>query len=312
MPTTVTSGSNYAGKAAGAIIGASFKEADTIAKGAINVLQGINYKENLRRIRYTDGTTAYACGFTPAGAIVLSEKVIEPIKLKNDLKVCKETFRNQWGEDVMGLSAGNPQMHGPIEEAILAEVLKSTAERTDSVIWTGDNSANDDEWDGFITLWAADSAVIKATANAKVGAAVTKANVLSAFEVASGLVPIALRRKDLVFAISPDVELAYTQYLVANGLSNGLGGNANTGLNYGRYALTTLNGLPSNTIAIYERTNLVFATGLTGDHNSIAAMDEDAIGLMTGEVRVKMVYNGGCGYYNSEDIVYFDIAANPS
>ena len=312
MPTSVTSGSNYAGKAAGAIIGASFKEADTIAKGAVSVLQGINYKENLKRIRYTDGTTAYACGFTPAGAVVLNERVIEPIKLKNDLQVCKETFRNQWGEDVMGLSASNPQMHGPIQEAILAEVLKATAERTDSVIWTGNNSSNDDEWDGFITLFTVDAAVKKATASAKVGATVSKSNVLSAFEIATSLVPISLRRKPLVFAISPDVELAYTQYLVANGLSNGLGGNANTGLNYGRYSLTTLNGLPANTIVIYEAQNLVFATGLTGDHNSIAAMDEDEIGLMTGQVRVKMVYNGGVNYYNSEDIVYFDISANPS
>lgn len=311
MPTTVTSGSNYAGKAAGAIIGASFKEADTIAKGAVSVQQGINFKTSLQRIRYTDGTTAYACGFTPGGAIVLNERSIDPIKLKNDLQVCKETFRNQWGEDIMGLSASNPQMHGPIQEAILAEVLKSTAERTDSVIWTGD-ATNTDEWDGFITLFAADASVIKATAAAKVGAAVTKANVLSAFEIATGLVPVSLRRKPLVFAISPDVELAYTQYLVANGLSNGLGGNANTGLNYGRYALTTLNGLPSNSIVIYDVNNLVFATGLTGDHNSIAAVDEDEIGLMTGQVRVKMVYNGGVNYYNSEDIVYFDIAADPA
>lgn len=311
MPTTVTSGSNYAGKAAGAIIGASFKEADTIAKGAISVLQGVNYKENLRRIRYTDGTTAYACGFTPAGAIVLNERVVEPIKLKNDLKVCKETFRNQWGEDVMGLSASNTSMHSSIEDAILAEMLSSTAERTDAVIWTGDNGSNSDEWDGFITLFAADASVIKATAGNKVGAAVTKANIVEAFEKATSVVPIALRRKDLVFAVSPDVELAYNQYLVSAGLSNGLGGNANTGLAYGRYSMTTINGLPANSIVIYERSNLVFATGLLGDHNMIAVQDEDAIGLLTGEVRVKMVYNGGCQYYNSEDIVYFDVAANP-
>lgn len=311
MPTTVSSSSNYAGKQAGAIIGAAFKEADTLAKRAVSIQQGINFRTSLQRIRYTDGTTAYSCGFTPSGATVLNERFIDPVKLKNDLQVCKETFRNQWGEDVMGLSASNPQMHGPIQEAILSEVLKSTAERTDSVIWTGD-ATNTDEWDGFITLFASDAAVIKANALAKVGANVSKANVLSAFEIATSLVPIALRRKPLMFAISPDVELAYTQYLVANGLSNGLGGNANTGLNYGRYGLTTLNGLPSNSIVIYETSNLVFATGLTGDHNSIAAVDEDEIGLLTGQVRVKMVYNGGVNYYNSEDIVYFDIAANPS
>lgn len=310
MPTSVTSDSNYEGKAAGKIVGAAFKEADTINKGVINVLQGVNYKEHLRRIRYTDGTQAYSCGFTPAGAIVLSERTVEPVKLKNDGQVCKETFRNQWGEDLMGLSAHNKMLGSDIKDAVLSEIMKATAERTDNVIWNGDSS-NSDEWDGFITLFGNDNDVVVATSANKVGAAVTKSNVVSGFEAATNLIPTALRRKPLVFAISPDVELAYNQYLISQGLSNGLGGNANTELKYGRFSLTTINGLPNNTIVIYERENLVFATGLTGDHNEIAVKDEDEIGLLTGQVRYKMVYNGGCQYYNSEDIVYFDYTDNP-
>lgn len=311
MPISVTSTSNYVGKAAGRIIGAAFKEADTISKNAINVMQGINYQEHLRRIRYTDGTQAYSCGFTPAGAVVLNERTLAPVKLKNDGQVCKETFRNQWGEDLMGLSAHNNVLGNDIKDAIVMEIQKATAERTDNIIWNGDSS-NSDEWDGFITLFGSDSDVNVATASNKVGAAVTKSNVLSGFEAASNLIPINMRRKPLIWAISPDVELAYTQYLVANGLSNGLGGNANTALQYGRYGLTTINGLPNNTIVIYERENLVFGTGLLGDHNLIAVVDEDEAGLLTGQVRYKMVYNGGCQYYNSEDIVYFDYTANPA
>ena len=34
-------------------------------------------------------------------------------------------------------------------------------------------------------------------------------------------------------------------------------------------------------------------------------VDEDEIGLLTGQVRAKMVYNGGVQYYNSEDIVWY-------
>lgn len=312
MPTTVTVGSNYAGKVAGKIIGASFKEADTISKGLVSVHQNINYKENLRKIAYTDGTTAYSCGFTPAGAITLSEKILEPVKLKNDGQVCKEDFRAQWGEDLMGMSAHNPRLGSDIKDAILAEILKTTAERTDSVMWTGDNTSNSDEWDGFITLFSSDVDVNVATATHKVGSAVSKSNVLSGFEAATALIPTALRRKSLIFAISPDVELAYTQYLVSQGLSNGLGGNANTGLQYGKYKLSTVNGLPDNTIVIYEKENLVFGTGLLGDHNMISIVDEDEIGLLTGQVRYKMVYNGGVNYYNSEDIVYFDFTSDPS
>ena len=301
MPTTVTSGSNYSGKAAGAIIGASFKEADTISRGLISTLENVNYKENLRRIRYTDGTVAYACGFTPTGAVVLDERVITPVKLKNDLQVCKETFRNQWGDGMLGASASNPSfLGGEISQAILAEVLASTAVRTDDLIWNG-VAANTDEWGGFAPLFVADSAVVKPTA----AGAITSANVLAAFALVSSSIPVALRRKSLTWVISADVADAYAQLLIANGAANGLGGNANTGMVYGRYNLQVVNALADNTIIVYEKENLVFATGLLGDHNEIAVVDEDELGLLTGMVRMKMVYNGGVNYYNSEDIVYY-------
>ena len=49
---------------------------------------------------------------------------------------------------------------------------------------------------------------------------------------------------------------------------------------------------------------MIFATGLQADHNDISLVDEDTIGLLTGQVRGKVVYNGGVGYYNGEDIVW--------
>lgn len=65
--------------------------------------------------------------------------------------------------------------------------------------------------------------------------------------------------------------------------------------------------MPANTVVIYERKNLVFATGLTADHNQVAMVDEDEIGLLTGKVRGKVVYNVGVGYYNAEEIVYLTL-----
>jgi hypothetical protein len=305
MPTTTTVTSTYAGKDAGVIIGASFKEADTLSKGLVTIAQNINHKLVMKRIRYTDGTTAYSCGHTPAGAIVLNERVLEPVKLKNDFDVCKEDFRSTWSEDLMGSSASNPNMASDLQAAILAEVLAATAERTDGLIWTGDSS-NTDEWDGFLTQFAADASIIKVGAGiASIAAATTKANVLSIFDIASAAIPVKLRRKDLVFAVSPDVADAWMKYLLESGTTNGLGGNAGTALVYGRYSIDVVNGLPDNSIAIYEKKNLVFGTGLLGDHNQIAIVDEDEIGLLTGKIRGKMVYNAGVNYYNSEEIVYF-------
>src|SRR5690606_8403102 len=105
---TTTVSSNYAGKVAGAIIGKAFKEEDTLRLRLVTIAENVNFKLNLRKIKYTDGTVKYTCGHNPAGTIVLNEKVIQPVKFKNDFDVCKEDFRQTWSEDLIGASASNP------------------------------------------------------------------------------------------------------------------------------------------------------------------------------------------------------------
>ena len=114
----------------------------------LTIAENVNYKYNLRRIRYTDGTVDYTCGFTPEGAIVLDEKVIEPLKFKTPIQVCKEDFRQTWSEELEGASAHNNNMPSDIENAIMTEMLAEHAERIDNQIWNGDSS-NAGEFDGF-------------------------------------------------------------------------------------------------------------------------------------------------------------------
>lgn len=298
MATTVTVTSNYAGKEAGAIIGQAFKEADTIQKGFITTFENINYKLNLRKIELTGGKRAYSCGHVPAGAITLSEKVLEPIKFKDDFEVCKEDFRAQWSEESMGASAHNDNAPKDIMDAILVEKLAQTAEELDFNIWNG-NATNTDEFDGFLKLFAADADVI----DVDLPAATTEANVEAQLKLALAAVPISLRRKTLKVGVSPDVAQAYSFYLISKGISNGLGGDANTMLKFGKYDLVEINGLPSSTIVIAEPKNLIFGTGLLADHNDVRLVDQDET-LLNGKVIGTMVYNAGVQYYNGEEIVW--------
>jgi hypothetical protein len=160
MATTTNVSSNYAGKEAGLIMGAAFKEADTLRLGLVTVAENVNYKMNLRKVAYADGTTDYACGFTPAGTITLSEKVITPEKVMNNFQVCKEDFRQTWSEESLGASASNPNAPSDIMEAIQLEVLSSQAAKIDTDIWTG-AAASAGEFAGFIELFTADAAIIK-------------------------------------------------------------------------------------------------------------------------------------------------------
>lgn len=302
MPTTTTVSSNYAGRAAGEIIGQAFKAADAIQKGLITVAEDVPFKLNLRKIQYTNGTTAYTCGFAPAGAITLNEKVLEPLKFKNDFDVCKEDFRSTWSSEIMGASAANPNAPADIMEAIQVEVLAAMAEKLGRDIWQGDDT-NTDEFDGLIKQFVADSDVNKPTADA----AVTEANVLAKYlKPALNEVPVALRSRDLTFAVSPDVFQAYMFYLNTQGIVYG-NGNQDFAVTFGRHTITEDAGLPDNTVVIFEKKNVIFATGLLSDHNTVALSDEDEVGLLTGKVRGKVVYSAAVGYYNGEDIVYLTL-----
>lgn len=300
MATNVTVASNYAGKSAGEIIGASFKEADTLRLNLLTIAENVNYKYNLRKIAYTDGTVDYTCGFTPEGAIDLSEKVIEPKKFKTPIQVCKEDFRQTWSEDLEGASAHNVTMASDIESAIMTEMLAEHAQKIDNQIWNGDSS-NAGEFDGLIKQFDADANVIKPSGT---GNPVAEITILADLKTALSAVPVSLRRKDLVVAVSPDIFQLYNFKLVDSGINNGLGGEDKQA-RFGRYTLTEVNGLADNTIVIFERKNIVFTTGLLGDHNEVKMVDEDEVGLLTGFVRGIMVYNAGVGYYNAEEIVHY-------
>ena len=298
MATEVTVNSNYEGKDAGEIIGQAFKEADTIAKGFVTVFPNVNYKLNLRKIELTGGKRDYTCGHVPAGAITLSEKVLEPKKFKDDFDVCKEDFRAQWSEETMGASAHNDTAPKDIMDAIIVEKLAQTAEELDDNIWNGDG-ANAGEFDGFLKLFLADAEVIDQDIDP-----ITEANVESQMKLALDQVPVAIRRKNLRVGVSSNVAQAYYFYLISKGISNGLGGDANTTLKFGKYVVEEINGLPDDTIVIAEPKNLIFATGLVADHNEVKLVDEDEIGLLTGKVRGTMVYNAGVNYYNGAEIVW--------
>ena len=75
-------------------------------------------------------------------------------------------------------------------------------------------------------------------------------------------------------------------------------------MGFAGYVLVEIQGLPDNTIVCASTDNLVFATGLEADFNDVSLVDEDTIGLLTGQVRGKIVYSGGMGYYNPSEIVY--------
>jgi hypothetical protein len=300
MPTTVNVSSNYNGKVAGALFLKAWKESDTLKNNLVTIYPNVNSKLSLRKQETTNGRREYTCGHTPAGSIVLSEKSVTPVKFKDDWDLCKVKFRATWTSDDMGASAANDVFPKEILDGIIASKLAEEASYTDDKIWQGVEAT--DGYDGFLTQFADDDDIITVD-----GEVITKSNVIAQLEEAVGAIPTAIRRKTLNIMVSPDVAQAYNFYLIDKGTVNGLGGNANTDLVFGKHRLVEVGGLPENTIVIAEQGNLGFATGALEDHNSIAVIDEDSIGLLTGKVRGTMVYNVGVIYVYSPEIVWYRI-----
>lgn len=300
MPTTVTVGSNYNGKVAGGLFLKAWKEADTLKNNLVTIYPNVNSKLSLRKLETTNGRREYTCGHTPAGSIVLSEKSITPTKFKDDWDICKETCRATWTADEMGASAANDVFPKEILDGIIASKLANEASYTDDNIWQGVEATNG--YDGFLTQFADDVNIVTVD-----GEAIDKTNVIVELEKAVAVIPLAIRRRTLNIMVSPDVAQAYNFYLIDKGTTNGLGGNANTELVFGKHRLVEVGGLPEATIVIAETGNLGFATGALEDHNSIQVVDEDAIGLLTGKVRGTMVYNVGVIYVYGPEIVWYRI-----
>lgn len=303
MATTLTVSSNYAGGVAGEIIGKAFKEADTIANNLVTVLPDIDFQTSIRKISYSDGRVDYTCGFTPTGAVTLSEVLLTPKKIKNEQEICKEDLRQIWSSATMGFSAHNDSMPDDVESALIAEILGDTAEAVDADIWSGD-ATNTGEFDGYITLWDADGSIIKANNGiTPLGSAIDASNVVSELQKVRNAIPVALRRKNLVFGVSPDVAYALEDAYVNGGISSGFGGSEQA-LQYGSQTLTVINGLPDNTFVVFESRNLFFGTGLLADHNEVRIKDMDESDL-SGQVRYKMVYTAGVQYANPDEIVWY-------
>jgi hypothetical protein len=299
MATTTTITSSYAGKTAGGLFLKTFKEADALKNGILTILPNVNNKIVLRKLATTSGRRDYTCGHVPAGSVTLSEAILEPKKFKDDFDLCKEDFRATWGEESMGASASNDTMNKEILDAIIANKLADNAEDFGSIIWTGDKD-NAGEFDGFLTLFLADSSVIDVDLTT-----VTESNVEAQIKLALDAVPVALRGKNtLKVSVSADIAQYYNFFLASKGISNGLGGNANTSLVFGNYTLVVDTGLPTSTIVIADPKNLAFGTGALADHNQIEVVDEDSIGLLTGKVRGTMVYNAGVQYAYGAEIVW--------
>ena len=97
----------YAGEFAGKYVSAALLSGNTIANNLIEVKPNVKFKEVLKRVSLSGAIANASCDFTDAGAVALTEKIIEPKELQVNLELCKTPFKSDWEAVSMGYSASD-------------------------------------------------------------------------------------------------------------------------------------------------------------------------------------------------------------
>jgi hypothetical protein len=279
MATTTSITTTYAGEFAGKYISAALLSGSTIANGGIEVKPNIKYKEVIKRIA-TDGIVKNAtCDFDATSTVTLTERVITPEEFQVNLQLCKKDFKSDWEAVQMGYSAFDT-LPPSFADFLLAHVVSKIAEKTEQNIWKGVN-ATAGEFDGFLTLAAADAAVLDVASPASGG--VTAANVIAEMGKVVDLIPASLYGKeDLYLYVSQSVARDYVRALGGFGAS-GLGANGtntmgtqwfnNGSLSFDGVKIFVCNGMTNDYMMAAQKSNLYFGTGLLSDQNEIKVID---------------------------------------
>tara|TARA_R110001599_G_scaffold79560_2_gene215490 strand:- start:662 stop:1588 length:927 start_codon:yes stop_codon:yes gene_type:complete len=306
MATTTNITSSYAGEAAAGFLAAALLEGNTIAKGGIEVLQNIKYKEVMQKLA-TDANVIKngTCDFTPTGQVDITERILIPEEFQVNLEFCTQKWLDSWEAISMGYSAyNNPPKD--FTAYIMGHVAKMVSASTETNIWEGVNST-EGQFDGFVPLALADSSVLDVASHA----AVTSANVVEKLGDIVDLIPSTLYGKDdLHIYISQNIARAYVRALGGFAATNS-GVDAKSHMWYGDQALTfdgvklfVANGLNDDTAMATQKSNLFFGCGLLNDQNSAKLID---MSQTTGSqnFRVIMRYTAGIQYAIGSEIVLY-------
>lgn len=307
MATTTSITTTYAGEFAGKYIAAALLSGTTLDKGLIEIKPNVKYKEVIKKVA-TDGIVKNAtCDFDPTSTLTLTERILQPEEFQVNLQLCKKDFRSDWEAIQMGYSVYD-NLPANFTDFLIAHVAEKVAQKIEQNIWAGVN-ASAGEFDGFTTLFAADSDVVDVTATT-----VTAANVIDQMGRVVDAIPSTIwGKEDLTLYVPQNVAKAYVRAL-GGFAANGVGANGvenkgtmwwNQGdLNFDGIRVAMVNGLPSNKMVAAQASNLYFGTGLLSDHNEVKVLDlSDVDGSQN--IRIVMRFTAGVQYgFGSEVVLY--------
>ena len=308
MATTTSITTTYAGEFAGQYVAASLLEAKTLSQGGISIKPNVKFKEVLKRVDLSGAIANASCDFTDAGAVVLTERIIEPKELQVNLELCKTPFQSDWEAISMGYSAIGENLPKTFSDYFIGLMAGEIAAQTEQDIWSGTAGAG--TFDGFATLL---TAATLPTGQDIVGTSVNASNIITELgKVADGVPSSLYGNEDLYIYVSQNVWRAYKRAL-GGFQANGVGGNGSMAMGtnqdidiqyFDGIKVVVANGLADDTMVSTLKSNLYFGTGLLNDQNEIKVLD---MADLDGSKNVRFIarYTAAVQIAVLEDVVFY-------
>ena len=300
MATTTSLTTTYAGREAAGYIRAAFLSNESLA--AVTIRENIEYKQVIRKLVDNVSFEAPTCDFTPLGTVTLTERILTLEKFQVHRQLCKKDFLADWEAK----SEQNGQLHASLADAIIANVLAGVAARNEVLIWQGVN-ANSGEYAGFETLFLADAAVLD-VADPE---AITSANVIDEMAKLVATLPTRVKRatEKPVIAVSSNVAEAYRTAILGLGGGYYLYQGESVVMNWqGQYDVIECPGMSDDTMAFYQKSNLIFGTNLLDQWNNVALLDMYASDL-SDNVRFACSFFAAVQYGFGDEIAFYQYTA---
>jgi hypothetical protein len=300
MATTTSLTTTYAGREAAGYIRAAFLSNESLA--AVTIRENIEYKQVIRKLVDNVTFEAPTCDFTPLGTVTLTERILTLEKFQVHRQLCKKDFLADWE----AASEQNGSLHASLADAIIANVMAGVAARNEVLIWQGVNG-NTGEYSGFETLFLADAAVLDVAAPE----AIVVGNVIEEMGKLVATLPTSVKRatEKPIIAVSSNVAEAYRSAILGLGGGFYLYQGESVVMNWqGQYDVIECPGMSDDTMAFYQKSNLIFGTNLLDQWNNVAILDMYDKDL-SDNVRFACSFFAGVQYGFGNEIAFYQYTA---
>lgn len=287
MPTQPVITSNYSGSQAGDYIGACMKSGLTLSEGNITFLENVKYKRSLTVVDSSAIIKADTCDFS-SGTMSLTDRTIEPTKLKLNLELCKRNLEQDWMAQNMTPGVNNSGMDADFTAFVMEYLGGAIGENVETRIWSD-----------LETAAAADGTVIDV-----VGTTLNAANIVAELKKIVAVIPDGCYGKeDLTLYLPTSAVKFYISAMSALGYMNLYYG-AEIPLTFEGIKIAHAPGLPANRILTSMKSNLFAATDLISDFTDLRILDMGNLDASQ-NIRIAANFSIAANHAVGKDVVYY-------